>query len=147
MNGTLKWVGLAHKVPTCDAVASGNATQGETTNVYSFNQKECVKTAGYGVSRQIELSRKDRHEAASNLTVGDWVLFAVESDEADDEDDAKFWLGRVMPNPACGGQGVQRNTARKIQKYDKGLKIRLNEVALNIMWYEAISVGSDTPEY
>ena len=35
----------------------------------------------------------------------------------------------------------------KIQKYDKGLEIGMNEVALNIMWYEAIRVGSDTLEY
>ena len=91
------------------------------------------QTAGPGVSRQIQLSRKDRHEAASNLAVGDWLIFAVESDEADDKDDAKFWLGRVMLNEAWGGQGVQQNTTGEIQKYDKELKIGWNEVALNIM--------------
>ena len=87
-----------------------------------------------GFFRQVELSKQDRHEAASNLAVGVWVLFAVDSDEADDKDDAKFWPGRVMSNLARGGQGVRQNTTWKIQKYGKGSEMERNEVALNIMW-------------
>ena len=84
---------------SCDATLSGNATTGNTTNVYSFHQKECVKTAGPGISRQLECKRSDWNDAASKLSGGDWVLFAVVNDKEEDQ----LGVGQVVSNPAWGG--------------------------------------------
>ena len=143
MKGTLNWGGASHKVTSCDAMLSVNATTGTTTNVYSFHRKECVKTAGPGISRQIESERSDRNDAAAKLSVGDWVLFAV----VDDEEEDQLWVGRVVSNPVWGGQGVRQNTSRGIISYENGLKIGRHEVAMNIMWYETIGIGPDVLEY
>ena len=108
-----------------------NATTGEGIDVYTFTRGCCVKTVGPGVSRQIQSERKNRNDAAAKLTVGNWVLFAVVNDEEDDQ----VWLGRVMSNPAGGGQGVCQNTTRGIHFYsNKAVVIGQNEVALNSMW-------------
>ena len=88
--------------------------------------------------------RENRNNCAAKLSVGDWYFFAV----VNQTEDNQVWLGRIMSNPAWGGQGVRQNTTRGIHSYsNKTVKIGRNEVALNIMWYEAIGVGSESIEY
>ena len=97
MNGTLCWVGTSHKVPNCEALSSSNAITKATTNVYHCSHRRCEKTAGVGISTQIDITREDRNEAAHSLTVSNWALF-----DSDDED-VKLWLGRVKSNSEWGG--------------------------------------------
>ena len=89
MKGTLTWGGASCEVPGCDAVLSGNTTTAETTSVYCFHQKKCVKKTGPGISRQIDCERSNRNVAASKKSVGDWVLFASVNDQEDDQ----LWVG------------------------------------------------------
>ena len=51
-----------------------------------------------------------------------------------------------MSNPEWGGQGVNQNTMTRT-RYKKGVKIGCNEVAVNIMWYDKIGIGSDNLDY
>ena len=50
------------------------------------------------VQERVEL----RNEQASQLTVGDWVIFQGTKEENAEP----IWLGRVMSNTEWGGQGV-----------------------------------------
>ncbi len=137
----MEWGSMAHEVSDCIAVTSFTSASDVTNNVYMNRQIECKKTAGPGVARQIDISRKDRNESASKLSVGDWVIF-----DSGEEDDP-IWLGRVMSHPDWGGQGVQQNVTRRIQSYPSGAKIGRNEVAMNIIWYEKMDISLDALDY
>ena len=51
-----------------------------TTIFYHFLQQRCVKTSRVGISRQINIARIGKNEAAHSLNIGDWALF-----DSDDE--------------------------------------------------------------
>ena len=53
-----------------------------------------------------------------------------------EDPDQPIWLGRVMPNPAWGGQGVLRNVTGSALSYDMGVEMQNNEVAIYVQWYE-----------
>ena len=89
-----------------------------------------MKIEGVGVSRQINLARKDRNKIACNLSVGNWALFGSNIEHE------PIWLGRVMSNPEWGGQGVRKNTTTRIQYCPESMKISPKEVTINIMWYK-----------
>ena len=98
--------------------------------MYSFTQKSCRKTAGPGVVVQSQRLTRNRNEVASELTVGDFVLFDKHDDGIE-----PIWPGRAMPNPEWKGQGVYKNMQRgKISC--RGVAVSQREVAIYVMWYE-----------
>ena len=145
-NGTLGW-GQTHVVQRCVAVgevSSGHERGGDTNldgNMYSFEQKKYIKTAGAGVSALVQQSTKDRNTVASELAVGDFVLFDAHDDEVE-----PIWLGRVMPNPEWNGQGVYANNSGKNISF-REVAIGRREVAIYVMWYEKINATNDDREY
>ena len=52
-----------------------------------------------------------------------------------------------MPNPAWGGQGVLRNMTGTAERYDMGIEVQNNEVAIYVQWYEEMDVNSDECKY
>ena len=145
-NGTLEW-GQTHVVESCVAVSETCERQGTSDkadldgNMYAFEQMNCSKTAGPGVSAVVRQSTKDRNTIASELVVGDFVLFDAHGDEVE-----PIWLGRVLPNPEWNGQGVCTNNSGKQVKFN-GVSIGRGEVAIYVMWYEKLNVMSDKLEY
>ena len=141
--GTLTWESM-HNVKGCSAKVRSETDSDmySDTNIYCFDKCDCTKTAGPGVMATVQCKNKSRREFASKLTVGDWVMFDAEDDEAE-----PVWLGRVMSNPVWDGQGVLENKTPQIISYGNGVKIGKGEVALFVMWYEKIDVMSDKLEY
>ncbi len=54
---------------------------------------------------------------SAELTVGEWILFHGKDIHGNEDPDQPIWLGRVMPNPAWGGQGVLRNMTGTAERY------------------------------
>ena len=145
-NGTLEW-GEDHKVEHCNAVNEISVPE-ETDdgihsdgNMFSFEKKACTKISGPGVAIQAQVITRDRTTMASELTVGDFVVF-----DTSDDDVEPIWIGRIMSNPEWQGQGVYKNVSRRITSF-RGVQVARGEVALYIMWYEKINVMSDALEY
>ena len=117
-NGALEW-GQTHVVENCVAVretSDGQGTGDEIDldgNMYVFKQMNCSKTSGPGVRAVVQQLTKDRKKHASELAVGDFVLFDVIRDDVE-----PIWLGRVMPNPKWNGQGVWLNDSGKIVQFN-----------------------------
>ena len=137
VKGTLEW-GQDHQIANCNAV---NHSAQCCNNMYLLEKRECTKTAGPGVMRQVRISTQDRNEAAKGLQVGDFVVFDKHDDELE-----PIWLGRVMPNPDWKGQGVYKNESSSKMIF-KGVGVDKGEVAIYVMWYEKINVMSDKLEY
>ena len=85
------------------------------------------------MSALVQQSTKDRNTVASELAVGDFVLFDAHDDEVE-----PIWLGRVMPNPEWNGQGVYANNSGKNISF-RGVAIGRREVAIYVMWYEKLT--------
>ena len=60
VKGTLEW-GQDHQIANCNAV---NHSAQCCNNMYLLEKRECTKTAGPGVTRQVRISTQDRNEAA-----------------------------------------------------------------------------------
>ena len=56
------------------------------------------------------------------------------------------WLGRIMPNPDWGDQGVCVHVATGNISFC-GVQVGQAEIALYVMWYEKSSVMSDRLEH
>jgi hypothetical protein len=93
------------------------------------------------VAVQAQVITRDRNTMASELTVGDFVVFDTSDDEVE-----PIWIGRIMSNPEWQGQGVYKNDSRRNTSFG-GVQVGRGEVALYVMWYEKINVMSDTLEY
>ena len=117
-DGTLGW-GKTHIVKDCVAIgmiSDGDQTDGNNNlngNMYMFEEMDCSKTAGPGVSAVVQKSTQDRNTMASKLVVGDFVLF-----DAHDDDVEPIWLGRVMSYPSWNGHGVHVNDTQKNVKFN-----------------------------
>ena len=61
-----------------------------------FKKRVCTKTAGPGVTSQVQTSTEDRNKTAEKLDLGDFVIFDKHDDGLE-----PIWLGRVMPNPVA----------------------------------------------
>ena len=81
------------------------------------------------------------------MTVGEWILFHGKDVHGNEDPDQPIWLGWVMPNPAWGGQGVLRNMTGTAERYDMGIEVQNNEVAIYVQWYEKMDVNSDECKY
>ena len=71
------------KLHSVNDTSDGGQTVNNTDldgNMYSFEKKNCNKTAVPGVAMQAQVLTRDRNEMASKLTVGDFVVF----DKSDD---------------------------------------------------------------
>ena len=135
--GTLGWNKAKHTVDACEAVPHGSDWD---DNVYTFTESMCKKTSGVGVAAILAEETRTKRQIAQELTVGEFVIF-------DGKQDAQpIWLGRVMPNPAWGGQGVKLH--KKIEYYQPGnVRVMRNEVGINVIWYEKIDINSDALDY
>ena len=116
MDGPLDW-NDSHRVSGCDATAN-NIASDPASNMYCFHKSECSKLTGPGVQKEVQISKRNRNETASSLSVGDWVLFDGHDDEVE-----PIWLGRVMSNPEWEGQGVSQNNTSRIVSYSSGVKV------------------------
>jgi hypothetical protein len=143
MDGALGWSNARYAVPGCDSMQSGTDATAESPSVYSFSRRECTKTSGPGVVRQVQRNRRNRNDLAAQLAVGEWALFAAPNDD----DDQQIWLGRIMSNPEWGGQGTRQNTTRRQHSYNGGMRVGPREAAMNIIWYESIGAGVGALEY
>ena len=129
--GTLEW-GQIHTVHNCVLacdVSGGHKIESGTdlvSNMYSFEQMNCSKTAGPEVAAVVRKSTRDRNTAASELAVGDFVLF-----DAHDDEDEPIWLGRVIPNPEQNGKGVYKNKEGKNVKFNN-VSIGRGKVAIYV---------------
>ena len=102
------------------------------------------KISDPGVAQRIEHESRSRNDVAAAVTIGQWVLF----EHMNEDGDQSLWLGRIMSNPAWGGQGKRQNDTRGYHSYYGGdLKIGYKEVALNVLWYENIGTGTDVLDY
>ena len=88
----------------------------------------------------VRKSTRDRNTTASELAVGDFVLF-----DAHDDEDEPIWLGRVMSNPEWNGQGVYKNKEGKNVKFND-VSIGRGKVAIYVMLHEKINVMSEKLE-
>ena len=141
--GPLEW-GQDYKSERCSTIQDQSTEYGNDKtedSMYSFTKKSCPKTAGPGVAIQSQTITKNRNEVASQLTVGDFVLF-----RKIDDDIEPIWLGRIMSNPDWSGQGVYMNKTRQRPSF-QGVSIGRGEVGLYVMWYEKIDVMSERLEY
>ena len=136
----LKW-GDEHLVENCKSVSDTSAVGVMSQNMYSFAKKNCDKLSGPGVAIQAQALTRHRNEIASELTVGDFILFDKSGDDVE-----QVWLGRIMPNQKWGGQGVCVNVERGNMSFG-GVQVGRGEVALYVQWYEKINVMSDRLEY
>jgi hypothetical protein len=110
-------------------------------HMFSFEKQSCTKTSGPGVAVQAQVITRDRNTMASELAVGDFVVFDTSDDEVE-----PIWIGRIMSNPEWQGQGIYKNNSRRQASFG-GVQVGRGEVALYVMWYEKINVMSDTLEY
>jgi len=144
---TLEWTDESYDVPNCTTspciCPSTSESCETTTNLYTFYRRECLKMSGPGAARQVQERVELRNEQASQLTVGDWVIFQGTKEESAEP----IWLGRVMSNTEWGGQGVWKNDTKKQKKYPLGITVARNEVAIFVMWYEKIDINSDVLDY
>jgi hypothetical protein len=81
MDGPLEW-NDSHRVSGCDATAN-NIASDPASNMYCFHKSECSKLTGPGVQKEVQISKRNRNETASSLSVGDWVLFDGHDDEVE----------------------------------------------------------------
>ena len=110
-------------------------------HMFSFEKQSCTKTSGPGVAVQAQVITRDRNTMASELAVGDFVVFDTSDDEVE-----PIWIGRIMSNPEWQGQGIHKNNSRRQASFG-GVQVGRGEVALYVMWYEKINVMSGTLEY
>ena len=139
-NETVEW-GDKHMIDNCNSVTDTSEVGEMGENTYCFEKKSCEKFSGPGEAIRSQAITQHRNEIASKLTIGDFILFDKNDDEVE-----QVWLGRIMPNPDWGGQGVCVNVERGNMSFG-GVQVGRGEVALYVMWYEKINVMSDRLEY
>ena len=52
-----------------------------------------------------------------------WTIHLAKDVHGNEDPDQPIWLGRVMPNPAWGGQGVLRNVTGSAVSYEMGIEV------------------------
>ena len=144
MAGTVAWGSQTRIVQGCTATLAQNESISSSSQPYEFALGKCRKIAGPGLAQRIKRDSRTRNNVAAEVTIGQWVLF----EHMTDAGNLMLWLGRIMSNPAWGGEGKRQNKSRKYESYYAGnLKIGFKEVALNVMWYETIGIGEDDLDY
>ena len=133
---TLEWTDDNYNIPhwtTLPNICPSTSELCDTsTNLYTFYCRECLTISGPGTARQVQQQVELRNEQATQLIVGNWVIFQGTKDESDEP----IWLGRVMLNTEWGGQGVCKNDTTTQKKHPLGITVGRNEVAVFVVWYE-----------
>ena len=113
---------------------------------YLYHKLSCAMITGKRASKNRENLRTYRKDLVKDLNEGDFVYFQANSS---DDFGEKIWLGRLVRNTE--NHEFKYNS---VWKNDSGrrvwignIRIDINDLALNIQWYERTGLLTDTNVY
>ena len=113
---------------------------------YLYHKLSCAMTKGTRASKNREILTTYKKELVKDLNEGDFVFFQGNSN---DDFGEKIWLGRLVRNtgnPEFEYSSIWKNdTGRRV--WIGNVRIDINDVALNIQWYERFGLLTDTNRY
>ena len=121
-NGSLNW-GTDPRVSGCVSSAL------QTTSIYDFQNRQCTKLTGPGVSLQLSERRESQNKMASQLTPGAWVLFKGRG-----HTDQFIWMGRTISKLGWNNYCVLKNVS-SVTKSIEGAVVSRNNYTINVQWY------------